>query len=266
MVNSIKSIFHRLVNARAYRFMTCDDESFRREPPERFAGLWLDLMVGVSIWAIASAWLWASAWKIFGDRGNSMLIMASVITVSALLMGPFRRGAVALVEIPFGKNDTLRAMSVTMLAIVLVMSFLRLKADWYRFECDLPGAIGWARPGCKIYRVLIVMPLWGLWSMLIACRFCKPTERTEPAMRTFARTCGLGVICSSMAATLILTIGYFGYLGLGGQLTIPAVSITAAIVGPVILCKFSGGLNRRAILAGNLAAQIAFLLTYLAFQ
>ena len=69
-----------------------------------------------------------------------------------------------------------------------------------------------------------------------------------------------------MAVGLAMTIGYVGYLGLGAQLTIPAVTIVAAIISGLVMCRATGALSRRGLLAGNMLTQIVFVLAFLAFQ
>lgn len=259
----MKNIWRWLMARPSYQLVTLSDEKLRSEPRKRFSRAWLGLMAGSLGWGAASAWLWAGVWKLFNDPSELMIMPAFVTT--GVILWLFRRGAVALIEIPFGREGTIRAIGAAGLVLLLVMVLLRLQADWYASEYPLAALIAWIRPGGKVYRVLVLMPLWGAWSMLAVCQFCKPTKRTEPAVAAFARGCGPLATSGCMAVGLAMTIGYVGYLGLGAQLTIPAVTIAAAIVGGLVMCRATGGLSRSGLLAGNLLTQIVFVLAFLAF-
>ncbi len=264
LVGVIRSTWRWLTARPSYQFVTLSDEKLRYLHARRFSRAWFGLMVGSLGWGIASAWLWAGVWKLFNDRGD-LMIMSSLVTAGAILW-LFRRGAVALIEILFGREGTGRTMGGAGLVLLLVMVLLRLQAHWYASEYPLSYLISWIRPGGKVYRVLVLMPLWGAWSMMAVCQFYKPTKQTQRAVAAFARGCGPMAASLCMAVALAMTIGYVGYLGLGAQLTIPAVTIGAAIAGGLVLCRATGALSRRGLLAGNVLTQIVFVLSFLAFQ
>lgn len=272
MNSRIRSTWRWLINRPSCRLMILSDERLRAESPRGFSHAWVGLVLGSLGWGIASAWLWGGAWKLFNDPGRSMLpgtsmlMMASVVTAAAIVLGPFRRAAIALVEIVFPSNATARSIAAAALVFVFVVAFLRLDADWHRSEYPVPWGLEWIRPGGKMYRVLLLMPLWGAWSMLAVCQFRKPASRTEPAVAAFARGCGPLAAAGCLAVGLAMTIGYVGYLGLGAQLTIPAVTIAAAVTGGLGMCRADGVLSRRGLLAGNMLTQIVFLLAFLVFQ
>lgn len=264
MNSLVKNIWRWLVARPCYQLVTLSDEKLRAESPQRFSRAWLGLVAGSLGWGVASAWLWAGVWKLFNDPSD-LMIMPAVVT-AGVIVWLFRQGAVALIEIPFGREGTIRALGATGLVMLVIMVLLRLQADWYASEYPLRAYIAWVRPGGKVYRVLVLMPLWGAWSMLAVCQFCRPTRRTEPAVAAFARGCGPLATAGCMAVGLAMTIGYVGYLGLGAQLAIPAVTIAAAIISGLVMCRATGALTRRGLLAGNLLTQIVFVLAFLAFQ
>lgn len=264
MKTLMKTIWRWLTAMPSYQFVTLSEEKLRYLPARRFSRAWFGLMAGSLGWGIASAWLWGGIWKLFSDRGD-LMIMPALVT-AGVIMWLFRRGVVALVEILFGREGTGRALAGAGLVVLLVMILLRLQADWYAPEDQLWEKIAWIRPGGKVYRVLVLMPLWGAWSMMAVCQFYKPAKRTERAVAAFAGGCGPLATSVCMAVGLVTTIGYVGYLGLGAQLTIPAVTIGTAIVGGLVLCRATGTLSRRGLLAGNVLTQIVFVLSFLAFQ
>jgi hypothetical protein len=78
-----------------------------------------------------------------------------------------------------------------------------------------------------------------------------------------ARGCDALAVAGLMALLLGVSIFYFHYLGLGGQVLVPLATIIAAIAGGVGFCHVWGGLTRQGLLAANLATQIAFVMAYL---
>ena len=265
LVGAIRSVWRWLTARPSYQFVTLSEQKLRYLPARRFSRAWFGLMAGSLGWGIASAWLWAGVWKLFNDP-RDLMIMPALMMAGAILW-LFRRGAVALIEIAFGREGTGRGLGGAALVVLLVMVLLRLQAYWYtgHLEYSLPDCIAWVRPGGKVYRVLVLMPLWGAWSMMAVCQFYKPTRRTERSVAAFARGCGPVATAVCMAVPLAMTIGYVGHLGLRAQLTIPAVTIGTAIVGGLVLCRATGALSRRGLLAGNILTQIVFVLVFLAF-
>jgi len=155
-------------------------------------------------------------------------------------------------------------VAVAVVVVVLAMTFMRLSPDSYRGEFPrLPWWIAWVRPQDKPYRVLLLMPAWGTWAMLITLKFCRLGERTEPQLAALVRGCDAVMVAIFMAVLLGVSIFYFHYLGLGGQVLVPLATIVAAIAGGIGFCRPPGGLTRQGLLAANLATQIAFVMAYL---
>ncbi|MCE5277547.1 MAG: hypothetical protein ABFD92_14345 [Planctomycetaceae bacterium] len=263
----------RLLDRSGHDLLVMGDERLAAEPPGRFANTGFALMLAAAVWGVGAAWLWGASWELFGGVGNSELAMPAAVTLAAIVAWPLRRALASLVETLFGRDATVRSLCGAALLILMFAAMFHLKADWSRSEWAMWQPIAGIRPQCKIYRVLILMPLWGCWSMLAVCQFCKkpPAEPdgkggTSAPMATFARSCGPGATALWLAIALAASMGYYGYMGEGAQLTMAGASIAAAIVGTLILCRLGGGLTRRALLAGNALTQLVHLLTFLALQ
>ena len=261
--NLVRSLWAWLGRRPAYMLLTVADDRLAAEPPERFAGAWIELM-GISLlWGVVLVNLWGVAWGIFRDF--EPLVMPAMASAALFCLGPFRRGIASLATFLAPKDATARAVAASTIVLVLGLCFLGLKPDWQRWEFTrLPWWIGWLQPDAKLYRVLLLMPLWGAWSMLITVKFCKPTERTEPQVSAFAKGCGAPAAAGCMAALLLASIAYFHHLGLGSQVTILVVTVLTAIAGGSGLARAGGGPCRQGLLAANVLTQIAFVLGYLA--
>jgi hypothetical protein len=243
-------------------FMLAGDDRLAAEPPERFGRAWLSLVVGSLLWGIVLANVWGISWTVFRDP--DFLIMPAASTLALYCLWPFKRAVVALGRQLGGRSGEGRTAAVAVVVVVLAMSFMRLSPDWARWEFPrLPWWVEWLRPQAKLYRVLLLMPAWGAWAMLITLKFCRPGERTEPQLAAMARGCDALAVAGLMALLLGVSIFYFHYLGLGGQVLVPLATIIAAIAGGVGFCHVWGGLTRQGLLAANLATQIAFVMAYL---
>lgn len=247
----------------AYMLLTAGDAPLAAEPPERFTLAWIGLMGMSLLWGIILVNLWGVAWGVFRDY--EPLVMPAMATAGLFCLWPFRRAIAALAEFLAPRDATTRAVVASAIVLIVALSFLGLKPDWRRWEfTKLPWWVAWLQPDAKLYRVLLLMPLWGAWAMLIAVKFCKPTERTEPQVSALARGCGAAAAAGCMAVLLGASIAYFHHLGVGSQVTIFVVTVLAAIGGGVGLCRAAGGACRRALLAANVLTQVAFILAYLA--
>ena len=147
------------------------------------------------------------------------------------------------------------------------MALLRIPARpvWYWYEVQLHPALQWLRPEYDVYRVLLLMPVWGGWSMLNLGLFCRANQATEPAVRALGGGCGPVRVAVCMAVMLAATTFYFDFL-FWPQLCVSGSAILAAIFGGRLICRFGGGLRRDSLLATNLLTQLAFLLAYLAVR
>ena len=233
-------------------------------PPERFAHGWLGLMILSLLWGLVLVNLWGGTWRLFHDYDP--LIMPAMATAGCFCLWAFRRGLVAIAELIGGRDATARAVAAAALVLAVGLCLARLRPDWHRGEFEIPWWLQPLRPQAKLYRVLLLMPIWGGWSMMIAGKFTRPGERTAPQVAAFARGCGALPAAGCMAVPLVVSMAYFHYLGVGYQVAIPASAIVTAIGAGVALCRLTGGLNRRALLATNVLTQMAFVMTFIAGQ
>ena len=241
--------------------LTAGDEQLSSELTGRFTYAWAGLLILALGWGLGSAGIWAVAWKLFGEPVGRLMPAVAVAVVFGLWL--FRRALTGMAEILFASSSTGRSMIVSSFILILTVTLLSLQPDYYRADSPLPAIISWFRPWVKIYRVLILMPLWGIWATLVTPQFCRPTAETEPALVAFSRGCGPLAVTAVMGLLLAVTITYFNFLP-WEQLAVSAVTVFGAITAGVIFCRLTGGLTRKAMLAANVLTQLIFALAYLA--
>lgn len=252
-----------LIRRPAYMLLTASDERLSREEPRRFAHSWVGLLALSLLWGIAMAGLWGAALQIFGNDPPRAL--SAVVTVGMTLLWLYRLSAARLVEAAAGPDSVMRTLFAAMLVVAMVFFYTAMREQYYREAYGLPEWLGWVRPPFKNCRLLLLMPLWGAWAMMILVQFVRPGPQTEPAVSAFAAGCGPLTATASLALPLTTSIFYFHFLP-WQQLYASAAAIVVAIAGGYGLCRRCGGLTRGSLLAANLLTQLAFLLTYLALQ
>lgn len=261
MWKAIKSAGRWLAAQPGWLLLTACPERLAQEPPARFARAWISLLVFSLAAGLASVFAWSVAWALFRDY--DLLIMPALATVAVMVLGPLRRAVAALAEVLGGRQALGQAAAACLLVLALVLCLIRIKSFPLYGEEPLPAALAWLRPDREFYRVLFLMPLWGAWASMVAGRFCRPNERTEPAVAAFAAGCGPVLCALCMGGVMAVSILYFRYLP-WAQLSISGAAILAAVAGGLALCRLGGGLSRKAMLAENLLTQLVFLLAYLA--
>jgi len=257
----LASVVGWLARRPSYMLLTACDERLSGELPARFTYAWAELLVLSTCWGLASVGIWSVVWGLFG--GPFGLVLPAATVAGAFVLWPFRRASAALVETLLPAESAARAFGAAVLVVLLTLALMSLQPYDYRRDAHLPDWIAWFRPWIKLYRVLLLMPLWGAWAMLITPQFTRPKADTEPAVAAFARGCGPLAAAAVMAALLAATITYFNFLP-WEQVGISGAAVIAATAGGVLCCQATGGLNRRALLAANVLTQLAFLLAYLA--
>ncbi len=251
-----------LIDRPSYMLLTASDERLDARQPRRFTHAWGGLMAISLGWGMLAALLWGWSWSIFKEP-SQILFTPVAVTITAFVLWPFRRGVIALAEILGGRNAAGRAIAAALLVAVLTLCLLGLRANHYHNEIPLPGFLAWVRPWGELYRVLILMPLWGGWAMLIAGRFCKPNEAASSPVIAFIRGCGPLAATACIIPPTALTWLYFQFLGVW-VISLVAVPLVAAIAGAIVLSRPTGGLKRSTLLAANVLTQLAFVLAYLA--
>jgi len=264
MNQAIVSVYRWLVSRPGYMLMTADDTRLAAEAPQRFRRAWLGLMALGLLWGVGMACLHGAAWTVFGEVSGvvSMPVAAVVLATVAWL---YRRAVVDLARTLAGKNDVHAAPIAAGVTVLLALAMLGLKSGHPDHHDALQWYLRWIPR--TMYRTLILAPLWGAWAMLITPQFCRPTDRTEPAVAQLIAGCGPMTAAACMLAPLAATLyAYRMYRTVVGWwwLSISAAPILAAIFGGWLVCRREAGPTRRALLAANMITQITFILTYLA--
>ena len=256
-MHGIRQCLGWLLHRPAYMMLTASDMAMLAEPPARFARAGGELMLLAVLWGILLSVVWTVSWGLFQDY--TLLIMPAAATLAVHVLWPMRRMGSSLAEVVGRGNGLAEALLVAVLALCL----LSLQADYNRAENSLPEWLAWIRPSGKMLRVLLLMPVWGTWAMLIMPQFCRAGDCTEPWLAAFAKGCGPMAAAAMLPLPLAGTIFYFHYMGPNAQLWISGLSLLSAIGGSLLLCRVCGGLNRRSWLAVGALTQMVFLVTYL---
>ncbi len=240
----------------AIRFFFSREESLSA-PPDRLARLWIELLAVSFLWGWVCVGVWHGSQWLFGQSVR-LSFLPNLLTAVMLLMVLYHRATICLVCL-FSRNQIARtAILAAGLAMLFVAGMLVMEPGWYFQEQFLPGWLAWVRPESKIDRLLLLLPLWGAWSMLILPQFQRPDSEHVFAS-AIARGCGPFTAAAIMGALLAATIGYFAYLP-WTQLTIPVVGILTAVIGGLTLARRNGAMDRSVLLATNLLTQLAVLL------
>lgn len=255
-------MFLKLTFWPAWLILTADDDRLVAKPAERFTGAWRGLILLSLVWGLTSIGLWNLAGWLFGWPGG-MYVMQALTVAAIMLLIPYRRATEALVNAIAGPEATARSIVSAVVVIGLVTCLTVLRPDWYRQEQILPNWLVWIRPESKIDRVLLLMPLWGSWAMLILPHFRRLDRQISPAVAAMARGCGPMKTAVFMGMLLATTIGYFAYLP-WIQLTISAAGVAGAIGGGLFLAYRNGRMDRNVLLATNVLTQLSVLATFLA--
>jgi len=256
----IAGVLRWLCSRPGYLYMTADTERLADQPPGRFRYAWVGVFVTSLGWAILSLAIWGTAWKLFGETSGRLMPAVSVAAV--FVLWPYRRAIAGGLQMAFPTDSTWRAIAGSALLLALTLALLSLKRDW-RQDPYLPAWLGWIRPWEKMYRTILLMPLWGAWAMFVTPQFCRTRHSDCPATTAFAKGCSPASAAAVMGLLLALTITYYNYLG-WWQLPISAAAIIGAVLSGLVFSRLTGGLTRQALLAANVTTQVVFLLASIA--
>jgi len=243
-----------------YLYMTAEDRVLENQCPGRFRYAWAEVFVFSLCWSLLSLAIWGTAWKLFGETSGRVMPAVSVAVV--FVLWPYRMAISGGLRIVLPQDQTWRAVAGSALLVVLTMALVSLKRDW-RHDPYLPAWLAWIRPWEKMHRTILLMPLWGAWAMFVTPQFCRKGQAGCPATVAFVRGCSPVSAAATMGLLIALTITYYNYLG-WWQLPISAVAASSAVLSGLVFAGLSGGPTRRALLAANVATQIAFLLASIA--
>jgi hypothetical protein len=245
----------------ALALLAGSDDRLAAIAPERFRRGWLGLLVISAAWGLLSVGLWQLSYHVCREPAGLYLAPAIALTL-AWMLGLYLRAAGALAGFLGRGDSTLAPVAAGVIAGIFLLVLLVLPPDWHRQEQALPGWLAWIRPGSKVARVLILLPLWGAWSCIILPQFRRPSPAEVPQLAAFARGGGPLTGAVIMAVLLAASTAALAFLP-WAQLAIPAVGILAATLGGTLLSRIRGRTDRSVLLATNLLTQLTMLLAYL---
>ncbi|NQU74880.1 MAG: hypothetical protein HQ546_01030 [Planctomycetes bacterium] len=224
--------------------------------------VWLWLGLAGLAWGLLLAAVWALAAQAFPwwrDTNLPLMPAAAVLTVMAL--PPLGRVMLAPARLWRGDSPADQAMIAGATMCLFALCLLGI-LPYHRQAIRLPAFLAWIQP-MEEYRVLIVMPMWGVWAMMVPGHFCRPAERASALVRSFIKCQPVAATAMWMAIPLAGTLWQLNFLN--GWVALPAaLPLVAGSIGSVCICRATGGVTRGALLAGNLLTQLAMLVGYLA--
>ncbi len=241
--------------------LSAEVDSLDAQDPGRFRNAWWGVMLVGLLWGLGLCGAWGGGAMIFGDF-EGLLIMPAMVTLTMTVLVPGRRGIIALSELA-GRSRASQSLLRSLVLVVFALCLVVMRSNPHYAEYPLPAWIDWIRPHWKPFRVLLLMPLWGGWAMLIATRFNRLSPDAHQAVVAFARGCGPVHAACCLVLPLAGSLFYFHYLKIHQQLSVAFLPVVVAVVGGCMICRRTG-LDRRQLLAVNLLTQSAFLLGFLA--
>jgi hypothetical protein len=225
--------------------------------------MWLYLgLLGVA-WGILLCAGWEIAWRIFPHwwpYASSLPLMPALAVLCLLLLTPLRRPIVALVDLGGRGRRGDRAVLAAALACVLALGLLNV-LPYQREPKWLWYWVAWIRP-LEEARVLLLMPLWGAWAMMVPAHFAPPAANAPPLVLAHLRDHPVAATAVWMAIPLAGTLWELSFLW--GWVAIPAVmAMLAGSVGGILCCRLTGGASAATLRACNGMTQLAFFAGYL---
>lgn len=289
----------------ALLFLAASPRRLARHGSRRFERLGAVTMLLGLVWGLVLIALWdvifPPAW-----RHSLNWVMPAAACAVAMVAGPHRRAAMALIETAAGRRPWQRriveaAFTAGVSAIVDLIALARKPAwaarlarrwpamrQWkgwlglatlaagigailnhaVRVDPDwptrLPQAWAWLWPRA-LYRVLLLTPVWGAWSMLALGQFHRPSARTDAPARHFAAGVSPLATAAWLAVPLAGSLIYLNFL-FPWHFLPPVAAMLAALGGGTLIVRLRGGLSRAALLATNFLTQLAFLIAYVAVK
>ncbi len=252
---------YRIVIQPGYLYLTADPGRLAKCAAGRLKYSWAGIMIISLAWGLVSIGLWEGGLRLFDWYSYDFPLAPVALTLAVMTAWIYRRAVLSLGEVIAGDDASERALGGGVIVVIFALGLLGIKGwkpDWPTY---LPAAWRWIRPRA-MYRVLLMMPLWGGWAMLALPQFCRPGERTDRPTRALAAGCEPLIVTGFLGGILAATVLYFNYLP-WTQLSIPAATVFVAIGGGWLIVRRCGGLGRKALLATNILTQMIFLFAYL---
>lgn len=239
-----------------YLYLTASEKALTALGPTAAPAWW-----GLVLVSLVSGLLSVGVWSVGAVLFDPNSANPALLTAAVIILWPMRRPLTSLAQLTV-RHVPSRSLLLGVLAISVVLLVCELQSRNYPMEDQLSWAVAWIRPWETHFRVLILAPLWGVWTLFIGPKLCHHCERTDAATAALATRVGPLMSAALMALPLGGTLLYFQWLGV--WVFIPALApLAAAVIGPALLCRRTGGLGRRALLAASAATQLVFFLSYL---
>lgn len=226
-------------------------------------GWWPWLGLGGLAWGVALAGSWELAWRIFPrwwPAGSSLPLMPALAVLGLMLLTPLRRPMTSLIELASRPGPPDHGLLAAATVALLALGLLNV-VPWHREALWLPIWLAWIRP-LEEARVLLLMPMWGSWAMMVPAHFCPPREEACALVRAHLRRQSVAGTAGWMAIALAGTLWELNFLW--GWVALPAVAaLLAGSVAGVLICRRTGGASLCSLRAANALTQLVFLAGYL---
>ncbi len=240
-------------------------------PAGRRAPHWL-VPIGVVI-GVCYAAIFGGVWGLYGEYFGLRLLPAAVLLVADVLFFGNRmiRGACAIADdIGGASGEVSRGVrpAVLLLVLWLLVKFALLLA-LPKGQSWTPG--DWRRHLMFLYpqpvmRPLIVMAIWGRWSILLALSLGRPRPGEPPGLVAMMTTARLGVVLGWLIPTILFTITYCGGTrNAAAGMLVSGITLAIAYVAGVLCSWRQGGQTVASVHAAGAVGEMAFLFAYIPF-
>jgi hypothetical protein len=247
------------------------DESAMSQPGGRNAAHWY-VPIGLAI-GVVYAVVFNGVWSVYGEYFGLRLLPAAALLILDLGFFGNRllRGACAVSEAVADRRGALgEALRPALLTLVLLL-FLKSAA-----VLALPRGQQWTADDWRRYlflinpppvlRPLILMAMWGRWSVLLALGLGRARAGEPAALLNAMDAARFGVAMGWLLPCVALTVLYCGVrTGVAAGMLVSSITLGAAYLTAVLLSWRFGGLTRASVYAAGLAGELAFLLGYIPF-
>ncbi len=240
----------------ALLFLTASERRLETSDPRRFTRLVGAMMLMSIAVGVVLAGLWGLTSHLTCVLWPSMLnywVVSSLVCGSAIVFGPYRRSAEAVIESVGVRSRPSRRIGLVLLAagvaVILHYAFRQFNSGWL-----------WPRPLC---RVLLLSPVWGAWSMVVLVQFHRPDGRTDPPTRCFTETVSPISSAVCLAIPLAGSLIFLNFLYPWRHFIPPASAVATALVAGTLIVRRRGEMSRKTLLATNFLTQLGFLTAYM---
>ncbi|MBI4580698.1 MAG: adenosylcobinamide-GDP ribazoletransferase [Planctomycetes bacterium] len=246
-------------------------------PAWRRAAVWLPvwgLLIGIAYAAaFRIAWLWLGEYR--GVRVAPMVLLLvldagwfgyRLLEGAAHVVGSWRRTPTTTSLTPPAAGQASPAATVLIVLGLLVKFALlvSLPAGAVSWPADWREHLWIAYP-YVIYRPLVLMPVWGRWTVLLASSIGRVSADGSPRLRELARGNSMVTVMTYWAAATALTVMYCSPSGrhVAWSMLISLGMLLIAYLVSFTLVRRFGGQTESTVTAAGWLVEFAFLLAYL---